>query len=119
MLSGISPLEAEILSAYTDGVNDGLSQLRSRPFEYLLLREVPRPWSAVDSILVGYAMFMELNDERATRDIRRGLVRRTLSEPVFDWLYQRGTEWDAPLMGAARTPLPRPDDPPWAAQDSS
>jgi penicillin amidase len=104
--------EAGIISAYADGVNAGLAELGARPFEYWLLRETPQLWTPADSILVGYAMFMELNDERATRDVRRGLVQQVLPAPVFAWLYPQGTEWDAPLMGQPRQtmPIPGPDE---------
>ncbi len=109
VLAQISPTEGKILSAYTEGVNAGLNQLEARPFEYWLLRESPQPWLEADSILVGYAMFLELNDERATRDVRRGLVQQVLPRSVFDWLYPQGTEWDAPLMGEASESAPIPD----------
>lgn len=104
----LSPSESAVLNGYVDGVNAGLGQLGARPFEYFLLRETPRPWTATDSILVGYAMFLELNDERAARDVRRGLVQQVLPDQVFDWLYPQGTDWDAPIMGEARALAPLP-----------
>lgn len=104
----LSPQESAVLSGYVDGVNDGLLHLEARPFEYFLLRSKPRPWTAADSILVGYAMFLELNDERATRDVRRGLVRQVLPDAVFNWLYPEGTDWDAPMLGNARAGAPLP-----------
>jgi penicillin amidase len=109
VLDGLSATETDVLSAYAEGVNAGLAALGARPFEYLLLGAVPGPWKSEDSILVGYAMFMELNDERATRDVRRGLVQQVLPWSVFEWLYPQGTEWDAPLLGEPRENLPIPD----------
>ncbi len=91
-----------IVAAYADGVNAGLKGLAARPFEYLLLGKTPDAWRAEDSILVVYAMFMQLNDERARRDVRRGYLYRMLPPDVFDWLYPDGTPLDAPLMGDAR-----------------
>ena len=95
------PQEADVIAAYTAGVNAGLEQLGTQPFEYYLLRSKPNPWSDEDSILVALAMFMELNDQRATRDIQRGLVRDVLPPQVFAWMYPDGTEWDAPMQGQA------------------
>jgi penicillin amidase len=100
-LQNASREEAEVLAAYAVGVNAGLASLRSRPFEYFLLRESPRPWLAEDSLLVAYAMFLDLNDDHAIRDVQRGYAERVLPRAVFDWLYPVGTRWDAPLTGAA------------------
>jgi penicillin amidase len=107
-LQNASREEAEVLAAYAAGVNAGLASLRSRPFEYFLLRVSPRPWQAEDSLLVAYAMFLDLNDDHAIRDVQRGYAARVLPRAVFDWLYPVGTRWDAPLTGtttaAAKTP---------------
>jgi len=102
VLERLSPAENEILQAYADGVNAGLNGLRSKPFEYFLLGATPRAWSKADSILVVYAMFLELNDSTAERDLGRGMAKSALPLAAFEWLYPQGTEWDAPLMGAAR-----------------
>ena len=103
--------ERAILEAYTAGVNDGLGQLGAKPFEYFVIGMDPEPWLEEDSILAVYTMFLELNDSRANRDIRRGLARRVLPQTVFEWLYPDGSEWDAPLMGEPRASgkIPGPD----------
>ena len=108
VLATLSSTEALILKAYTNGVNDGLSGLGAKPFEYFLLGSDPRPWEQADSLLVVYSMFIELNDEAADRDIGRGLARNALPKPVFDWLFPVGTNWDAPLMGQPRGALELP-----------
>ena len=108
VLAKLSSTEALILKAYTNGVNDGLSGLGAKPFEYFLLGSDPRPWEQADSLLVVYSMFIELNDEAADRDIGRGLARNALPKPVFDWLFPVGTNWDAPLMGQPRGALELP-----------
>ena len=111
VLASISDRERLILEAYTAGVNAGLDSLRSRPFEYWLLGVAPEPWRVGDTLMAGYSMFLELNDSRANRDVRRGLAHRVLPTAVFDWLYPDGTEWDAPLMGVPRSggQIPGPD----------
>ena len=60
-----------LLEAYAAGVNDGLASLSSRPFEYLLLRTEPAEWTAEDSLLVVYSMYLQLQDENAWRDRSR------------------------------------------------
>ena len=102
---------AAILGAYTRGVNDGLASLDAKPFEYFLTGTHPRPWADADTILAGFTMYLQLNDERAHRDVRRGLAQQALPPDVFSWLYPQGTEWDAPMGGEPRTdrPIPGPD----------
>ncbi len=91
-----------ILVAYAAGANAGLENLKSKPFEYLLLGADPAPWNIQDSILVAYSMFMDLNDERATADVRRGIAHNVIPAEVYEWMYPVGTPWDAPMMGEAR-----------------
>jgi penicillin amidase len=108
VVKNLSRGEAEILSAYAAGVNAGLASLRARPFEYFLLRTVPRPWYPSDSMLVAFAMFLELDEELALPDIQRGRAHRFLDAEVYRWLYADGSSWDAPLQGEARQAMPIP-----------
>jgi penicillin amidase len=101
-----APDERALIEAYAAGVNAGLASLGARPFEYLVLGAEPRPWDALDSLLVVYSMYMQLNDSRAIREIRRGLVHRVLPAEVYAWMYPQGTSWDAPIMGGPRA-IPR------------
>jgi len=111
IVAGLPDDQRRILSAYADGVNAGLADLRARPFEYFLTGTDPEPWAAADSLLAVFSMYLQLNDETAIRDVRRGLARQVLPPDVYAWLYQQGTEWDAPMMGDARESLryPGPD----------
>ena len=110
-VSAMGVSDRAVLDAYTDGVNAGLSELRVRPFEYLLLRQAPIEWRPEDTLLVVFAMFLELNDDRASRDVQRGYVADVLAPEVFDWLYPEGTSWDAPVVGPAAPAvrIPGPD----------
>jgi penicillin amidase len=102
VLERASPAGVELVGSYAAGVNAGLTSLGARPFEYLLLGTEPQPWRSEDTVLVVYAMFVDLNDERAKNDVRRGLAHRALPPGVYDWLYPDGTSWDAPLLGEPR-----------------
>lgn len=102
VLAGLADEERATLERYAAGVNAGLASLTTKPFEYFLLGVDPEPWQAEDSILVLYTMFVQLNDSRALRDVRRGYAQRVLPGQVYAWLYPQGTPWDAPLMGAER-----------------
>ncbi len=94
--------ERLIVERYAEGVNAGLSALDNKPFEYHLLGAEPEPWSPEDSFLAVYTMYMQLNDERATRDVRRGLARSVLPDEIYRWIYPQGTPWDAPMVGEPR-----------------
>jgi len=103
--------DSAVLRSYADGVNAGLASLDAKPFEYFVLGVDPEPWQPEDTVLVAYAMFVQLNDSRATRDVQRGLAKRILPSAVYAWMYPQGTSWDAPLMGVARAAvaMPAPD----------
>jgi penicillin amidase len=62
VLAALAPDEGAVLAAYTEGVNAGLRSLRAKPFEYLVLHTDPQPWKPEDSVLVIYAMTLDLQD---------------------------------------------------------
>ena len=103
-----APAERELMVAYADGVNAGLASLDAKPFEYYVLRAEPNTWLPTDSLLAVYAMYVQLNDSRATKEIRRGLAHRVLPAEVYSWMYPQGTPWDAPIMGEPRERAPIP-----------
>ncbi len=62
VLARLAPQEHALLDAYATGVNAGLTALHAKPFEYYLLRTEPQPWRSEDSVLLIYAMTLELQD---------------------------------------------------------
>ncbi len=107
-IAAMPPQELELLRRYTAGVNEALESLSAEPFEYYLLGVDPEPWRPEDSILVAFTMFLNLNDERGDKDLRRGLAHKVLPPEVYAFMYPQGTSWDAPLMGDARETGPIP-----------
>ena len=90
------------LDAYRDGVNAGLAALRTRSWEYFALRQKPAPWRSEDSLLVVYAMFFDLNSNGSNlRELNLARMRAALPTALVEFLVQPGSEWDAPLSGAA------------------
>jgi penicillin amidase len=110
-LSQLPAADLRVMERYAAGVNAGLESLAAKPFEYFLLGAEPEAWLPEDSILVAYTMFLNLNDERADRDLKRGLANRVLPAELFAFMYPQGTPWDAPLMGEPRAmgPVPSAD----------
>ena len=107
----LTPESRRIASAYTDGVNAGLASLAAPPFEYLMLRQKPEPWHPEDSFLVVLSMFITLQDTDGSYESTLGTMHEVLPPPMFEFLAPKGTEWDAPVDGAAfSTPeIPGPD----------
>ncbi len=100
-----------VLKAYAEGVNAGLHGLKNRPWPYLLLRVQPRDWKIEDSALAGYAMFFDLQDESNSRELALWKIRQIVPDALYTLIAADGTEWDAPLFGAAHgnVPLPGPE----------
>src|SRR5688572_3747855 len=63
VVAQLSTEHRAILEAYAAGMNAGVTALAERPFEYFVFRDYPRPWLPEDSILVVYAMTIDLQDE--------------------------------------------------------
>ncbi len=100
---------ARVVTAYTRGVNSGLQELGSAPFEYLLLQTEPKPWREQDCILVMMTMLCDLQDMDAHSEIALGILRERVPVEVFDFLVRRGSNWDAALDDST---LPEPGIPP-------
>lgn len=94
--------QAEVLQAYVDGVNQGVGALRVRPWPYLLLRQPPAAWSRTDSILTGLAMYADLQDPGNENELAMRRIREVVPPALYALLSHDGSEWDAPLFGAAR-----------------
>ncbi|HXD38040.1 MAG TPA: penicillin acylase family protein, partial [Rhodanobacter sp.] len=59
----LPPDQKQQLDHYRDGVNAGLADLRTKPWEYLLLGSKPQPWRSPDSLLLIAAMYLDLNGD--------------------------------------------------------
>ena len=101
--------DRQLLASYTAGVNAGLEALSAPPFEYLLLRQTPEPWTPEDSLLVVLSMFVTLQDARGEYEATLATMRDILPPPMVDFLTPLGSEWDAPLVGGAFVAAPIPD----------
>jgi penicillin amidase len=106
--AGTDPEWKAILDAYAGGVNAGLQALAGPPFEYLMLRATPEPWTPEDSVLTVLAMFISLQGRQAIFEQTNQQLRDALPEPLFRFLTAVGSDWDAPVVGEA---MPRPPVP--------
>jgi penicillin amidase len=84
-----------LLERYVAGVNDGLAALTARPFEYALLGLPPRTWSAEDSLLVIWAMYLDLQGGLEARELSRGWLKAHSSDAQLAFLLPEASKWDA------------------------
>lgn len=94
-----------LLDAYSEGVNAALGDLGARPFEYFLLFQKPQPWQPEDSLLVTYAMWIDLQGLEARHEQRRGRLTSVLPLSLVRFLTEPDPAWEAPL-DASRLPEP-------------
>ena len=99
----LTPRDRTVLEAYAAGVNRGLATLGAKPFEYFLLRQAPKTWTAEDSVLVVLSMFVTLQDPAGEYESTLATMRDVLPDGMFELLAPRGTEWDSPILGAPFT----------------
>ncbi len=114
-LAALAPEERRFVDRYTEGVNRGLADLGARPFEYALLRQVPQPWQSVDWLLVGYAMYFDLQEDQFSRLLATHALRDLGLTPAQDAvLHPAASRYDAPLDAddVPLQPAPWPDKAP-------
>ncbi|MGB9429372.1 MAG: penicillin acylase family protein [Gammaproteobacteria bacterium] len=99
VMAQATPGQRALINAYTAGVNAGLAALKTRPFEYGILRQRPQPWRPEDSVLVIFAMYFNLQDAYDRRASDLALMRDVMPKSLFDFLNAEGTQWDAPIVG--------------------
>lgn len=115
VFAGLPAEQRALGEAYAAGVNAGLASLAVRPPEYLLLRQAPRPWVPVDSLLVAYGMYLDLQGNQGRDDIANGILKRSVPEDWYAFLTQHSADWQAALDDSrvAAVPLPATPLPPW------
>jgi penicillin amidase len=87
VLSRMTPDERAIVRTYVAGVNKGLADLRAAPFEYMLLRQAPQPWTAEDSLLVVYAMYLDLQEPEPILELDRARAAARVGPAMANLLY--------------------------------
>ena len=100
--------ERRLIELYARGVNDGLSTLSVRPFEYLLLRMTPSSWRPEDSALVAYTMYLDLQYRELESTVARAILRERLADDIFAFLLPNASHWDAPLDRATSPTVDMP-----------
>lgn len=102
-----------LLQHYTQGVNEGLSQLAMRPFEYWLVQQAPAPWRETDSLLVIYSMYLDLQGAAGEDELAQGVLKQAIPEDWYQFLNQHSSDWQAAIdqSKVEAVPLPASDYP--------
>ncbi len=103
--------ERAAIDAYTEGVQQGLTALRNRPWAYWLLRQTPEQWRAEDTLLAAAAMAFDLHDASNRREYMLSRLDHYFPTDVMALLAADGSEFDAPMMGEPRAPITLPPGP--------
>ncbi len=109
MVARLTPAERAILDAYVTGVNAGLADLGSRPFEHMVLLKAPAPWAPEDTVLAVIAMYLNLQPAVPQREMDRARAEARGGRAFADFLYPETTPLDAPLDGSRLPEPPLPD----------
>ena len=104
VIEAAPPEQRAVLEAYARGVNGGLSELRSRPWEYWVLGAPPVEWRPEDTILVEHSMWWDLQANGLQRELLRREINARIGGKECDagwkcglrFFYPARTEWDAP-----------------------
>ncbi len=111
-LAALDAPDRALFEAYAEGVNAAIASLGARPFEYLMLRATPAPWRAEDSLLVVYAMWIDLQGLDDRDEQRRGRLAAVLPEPAYRFIVEPDAASEAALDGSVlpEMPLPTPGE---------
>jgi penicillin amidase len=107
-LAAIDVRDRGLLEAYAAGANAALADMRGRPFEYWLLRRKPERWRTEDTLLVVYAMWIDLQGLDARNEQRRGRLAAALPEALYRFIVEPDPAWEAPLDGSRLAEIPMP-----------
>ena len=108
-LEAMNPVGRKLLDAYAAGVNAAIAADSLPPFEYLLLRTTPEPWRAEDSLLVVYAMWIDLQGLEAREEQQNGRLAAVLPPALYRFLTEGDRALEAPLDGSRLPQEPLPD----------
>ncbi|SDZ93174.1 penicillin acylase family protein [Alkalimonas amylolytica] len=103
--------ELQLLTAYSQGVNDGLQQLTVRPFEYFLLQAKPEPWREEDSLLTIFSMYLELQRGHGFDELAMDALAKAIPEDWLAFLQQHHEQYQAAIDGSTKPAVPMPLSP--------
>lgn len=100
--------QGEVLEAFTEGVNDYLTQMKISPFEFLLLGYEPERWKVEDSLLILLGIFQMLSGVEEEERMRTVMEQTLPSEVVSFLIPETDSYTDALLNKKSRLSVHSP-----------
>lgn len=110
-ITRLTASDLQLLTAYSRGVNDGLSRLGRPPFEYTLLRTTPSPWLESDTLLVIYSMYFDLQGKLGRDEYAMTKLKQALPLDWYQFFQQHSADWQAAIDGSQVAPIAVPTSP--------
>lgn len=76
------------LEAYALGVNEAVAQIEYPSFEYMVSGATIKPWLPVDSLLVIYTMYLDLQTNTFKRDLALTQIEKEFGPQMLDFITQ-------------------------------
>lgn len=87
-LTLLSESDLSLLETYAQGVNEAQAHIQYPSFEYLLSGAERKPWQPADSLLVIYAMYLDLQAKNYERELTLTLIEERFGHAMRMFLTQ-------------------------------
>ncbi len=98
--------QKEILRSYASGINAYINAAKVLPFEFLVLRYRPEPWTVEDSILVMLNIFQDLTRHSEEDERMLSVMAASLPPEVVDFLTPDTDGYTTVLLGGKHSHRP-------------
>ena len=98
--------QKEILRSYASGINAYINAAKVLPFEFLILRYRPDPWTVEDSILIILNIFQELTGDSEEDERMLSIMAASLPPEVVDFLTPDTDDYTTVLLGGKNAHRP-------------
>ncbi len=110
----LSEYEQKLLRSYSNGVNEAVKLSRAKPPEYYLLSKQFNEWTAQDSLLAIFSMYIDLQSNQIEIDLAFEALKTLYGKQMHDFfnlpsMYQSSIDKSViPEIGKANIPPPTP-----------
>ena len=98
--------QKQILRCYASGINAYIKAAKVLPFEFLILRYQPEPWTVEDSILVILNIFQDLTSDSEEDERMLSIMEASLPPEVVNFLTPDTDDYTTILLGGKGTRRP-------------
>lgn len=98
--------QKQILRSYASGINAYINAAKVLPFEFLILRYQPEPWTVEDSILVVLNIFQDLTRHSEEDERMLSIMAASLPPEVVDFMTPDTDDYTTVLLGGKNSHRP-------------